>query len=286
VLLRLYGAGVAPGPRRGAPGPRDPGRGLPGNRGAPARGVDVKPPLRDPGTGPGDPLEGLRRALRRVSGPREGSWPARGLGGPGTPGPGGRPRGVLHQPLAPGPRGTPGRPGGPSGAREPKIPDFGDFPRKGPFLGPPGGPRPRIPKTPKKGLRGPGARGWCKTPPRGRRKVPKSGQNGHFREKVPKSGILAKNAKNRDFWGILAPPGLPGTPPGRGFYINPSRRGPAVPGAGVWGPSAAQAPGEPRIGARGVSPLGSVAVAGLTPAPVSRTRLVRGKASHYLVDPN
>jgi len=44
--LPLYGAGVSLGPLREVPGPRGPGRApdpRPGNRGAPARGVDVKP---------------------------------------------------------------------------------------------------------------------------------------------------------------------------------------------------------------------------------------------------
>jgi len=32
------------------------------------------------------------------------------------------------------------------------------------------------------------------------------------------------------FWGDLGPLGVPGASPREGFYINPSRRGPAVPG--------------------------------------------------------
>jgi len=54
--------------------------------------------------------------------------------------------------------------------------------------------------------------------------------------------FLEKGSKIRDF-----------PDPGRGFYINPSRRGPAVPGEGFldpqarrgWGQSSREAPGEP-----------------------------------------
>jgi len=61
-------------------------------------------------------------------------------------------------------------------------------------------------------------------------------------------GFFVKNGHFGRFWGILAPPGLPGTPFPRGFYINPSRRGPAVPaGAGVR-IRAAQARGRPPEG--------------------------------------
>jgi len=98
---------------------RDPGGGLaqgtpgtpPGNRGAPARGVDVKPPRgavrRDP-PGPWGPPD-------RVWDPPGAPEPSGGPSGPPPGGPGARSRGpgagVLHQPLAPGPRGSPGRPG-------------------------------------------------------------------------------------------------------------------------------------------------------------------------------
>jgi len=104
------------------PGPRAPAR----YRGAPARGVDVKPPsaglpgpgsgtLRDPGTSwegspsPGAGIRGLpdpgppgtrsRGSSRTGSGDLSGA--SRGLPGPA-------PRGVLHQPLAAGPRGSRG----------------------------------------------------------------------------------------------------------------------------------------------------------------------------------
>jgi len=106
----------------GLPGPRalpDPG----GYRGAPARGVDVKPPSgRGPGPGPGvprgllagqDPSRGPETSRRGLRGP------SRGLGAPSRA-PGAR---VLHQPLAPGPRGSGGPgtgvPGPPRGPGKP-----------------------------------------------------------------------------------------------------------------------------------------------------------------------
>jgi len=60
-------------------------------------------------------------------------------------------------------------------------------------------------------------------------------QNRVFRGFCP---FLAKNGFFRGFW---TPEGVPG----QGFYINPSRRGPAVPGAGAAHPQAAQARGRP-----------------------------------------
>jgi len=80
-------------------------------------------------------------------------------------------------------------------------------------------------------------------------------------------GLGSGKPRNRGFGGPEASGGLPGTPggapggpgkalrspgapdgvpepvPGQGFYINPSRRGPAVPGAGPSGPGV---PGPPR----------------------------------------
>jgi len=117
---RLFGS---PGPLvpRALPGPRDPG--TPARyRGAPARGVDVKPPSRTgPGPGPGVPRGALGpwEASQEVS--RTG-WPDPGISGsrgprpgPGralrvpSPPPGEGVRGVvLHQPLAAGPRGPAG----------------------------------------------------------------------------------------------------------------------------------------------------------------------------------
>jgi len=134
------------GSRETPPGPRDPGTPA-RNRGAPARGVDVKPPsaglpgpgsgaLRDPGVrkGPPQPLgrgppgdQDPRGPGLRDPGPRTG-LPGRAPGSPwasqvpGSP----RPLGVLHQPLAAGPRGSrrgtpgtgvPGRHGAPSPSR-------------------------------------------------------------------------------------------------------------------------------------------------------------------------
>jgi len=87
----------------------------PGYRGAPARGVDVKPPspgLPGPGPGfpgppgwPGSPPGPPGRPPRALRGPS---------GGLGPP-PGGPWARVLHQPLAPGPRGSPGSGGTPPG---------------------------------------------------------------------------------------------------------------------------------------------------------------------------
>jgi len=126
----------------GDPGgdPPVPGSGLrtPGNRGAPARGVDVKPPLGPVSgsriRGPGDPrdpqiwiwacpgpcprprgLGGTLRIPRTRSGRPPGTRSREIPPGPrrrspepfsGSPAPGGEV--VLHQPLAAGPRGSPG----------------------------------------------------------------------------------------------------------------------------------------------------------------------------------
>jgi len=110
-----------------SPGPRRVLFRLPGDRGAPARGVDVKPPSRGP-PGPAPGLPGtpwLPRDPPRVRRPlREAPEAILGpLRGPGTP-PGAPGRGVLHQPLAPGPRGSrralpgPGTPSSGGGAGE------------------------------------------------------------------------------------------------------------------------------------------------------------------------
>jgi len=161
-------------PRGPGGAPRTPG----GNRGAPPRGVDVKPPRdRGPRRGP-SPLEGpggLPEASRR---PGRAPWPARGSRGPGD-----RVRqaprgGVLHQPLAPGPRGTGEARGGrkgPSGAREAKIPDFGEFGLKSPKMAifgvcrdPPPGPPFREPRG---GV-------WESAPPRRGGTPPEEGAGG------------------------------------------------------------------------------------------------------------
>jgi len=251
----------ARGPRPQGPGraprtpPREP-RG-PGARGwckTPAPGAPGGVPGA-PGGGPGGP-GGLWRAL---GGPR-------GLpGGPG-PGPAGPARGVLHQPLAPGPRGTPGGPGGrkgPSGAQEAQIPEKGEIWAKMPkipyFGGSPGKPG----KRPFLGL--PGATGG---PPRGVDVKPPSrgglggpeialfGQKRRKRAKKPKNG---QKGRFCGFLGILAPWGLPGRSPERGFYINPSRRGPAVPAGAGSRRHAAASRGKRPIGLPGALPRGSVA---------------------------
>jgi len=121
------GEGLVPGlpgsPEKASRGPQVPG--TPGGyRGAPPRGVDVKPPLATafgtPETGSqaspgaGEPLGLSRRPFRdpgdRGPDPSRGpgaSWrPRRALPGPREPPPGV----VLHQPLAAGPRGS--RPSG------------------------------------------------------------------------------------------------------------------------------------------------------------------------------
>jgi len=54
----------------------------------------------------------------------------------------------------------------------------------------------------------------------------------------------------------LRPLGAPRGSRKRGFYINPSRRGPAVPRGPGLGSRAAQARGKPPEGVQGVSPWG------------------------------
>jgi len=106
------------GPRRALFGPRAPG-GVPRYRGAPARGVDVKPPL---APGSGARIRGSREP--QVSRTPPGS-PGRSGGPSGAPPgglgpPPGAPRArVLHQPLAPGPRGS--RPGSEGPSRDPGV---------------------------------------------------------------------------------------------------------------------------------------------------------------------
>jgi len=100
-------------PARGWEGPPRPPEGPPGTPGTPGGVLDQVP-----GPGPGD-----RESRRAPPPPGEGSP---GPWGPGARVPAGPARGVLHQPLAPGPRGT-GR-----GSRGPGTREV----RKGP----PGGP--------------------------------------------------------------------------------------------------------------------------------------------------
>jgi len=95
-----------PGPRRGS-------RTAPGNRGAPARGVDVKPPSRgDPPGLPGPPRP-LGRSQTPSGVPEASGRPSRAPPGEGDPRPGAPRLGVLHQPLAAAPRGSPGASRGP-----------------------------------------------------------------------------------------------------------------------------------------------------------------------------
>jgi len=118
--------------------PRDPGTGTPGNRGAPPRGVDVKPSpggVRDqPGPGSRGPggLWGPFRALgglpRGTPGGLPGAPDLRNPQNGDFPDPDPSARGVLHQPLAPGPRGAfPG-----ISPKWGKMPIFG---QKGPKVG-------------------------------------------------------------------------------------------------------------------------------------------------------
>jgi len=103
-------------------GTRGPGRPLrtpAGNRGAPARGVDVKPP---PGTGSGE-APGGRKRQKTAKNAQNGLfwrfwpfWPKTGLfAGSGTP-----PRGVDVKPPSPGPApGSRGPGGSPDGVPDP-----------------------------------------------------------------------------------------------------------------------------------------------------------------------
>jgi len=98
---------------------------------------------------------------------------------------------------------------------------------------------------------------------------------------------MGKTALFGDFGGFgafLGPWGLPGTPFPRGFYINPSRRGPAVPRGppeGSWRQPRPGAGYPPEEG-QGVSPWAvSVAQAALPAVWLSREPLfVEGLAIH------
>jgi len=73
---------------------------------------------------------------------------------------------------------------------------------------------------------------------------------------------MAKNAEKCPFWAILAffgvfgPSGASQTPPGQGFYINPSRRGPAVPPGRGWDLAPPRRGGTPPEEGAGGPPLG------------------------------
>jgi len=148
----------------------------------------------------------------------------------------------------------PGRPNPPKSGiwpKRPKIPYFG---------GPPGKPR----KRPFLGLRG--ATGG---PPRGvdvkppSREVSGIPKIALFRQKSPKRAKMAKNGQKGRFpafLGFLRPLGAPRGSRKRGFYINPSRRGPAVPRRGGGENPRRPGAGVRPIGRPGGSPRGSVAL--------------------------
>jgi len=153
--------------------------------------------------------------------------------------------GVLHQPLAPGPRGSPGSEKG--GILTP-WPRAGDLGLLGTPRGPSGTPgRPGSSGTPP-GNRGAPARGVDVKPPSRRRpetlRDPGSRNRGSGASPSPRGGYprgpgsrTSGTGVPGDLPGQVREPllGLPGPwgPPGRPrrglFYINPSRRGPAVP---------------------------------------------------------
>jgi len=124
----------------GYPGPRE---GSPGNRGAPARGVDVKPPrpearegLPGPLRGPGGVQKGPRTLSRAPGGPgrpREAPGPV-----PGPP----REGGFTSTPRAGAPRYPPGVREGPPGPGSPNLRKSGILakkPQNRVFWGSPGG---------------------------------------------------------------------------------------------------------------------------------------------------
>jgi len=258
----LYGAGVSPG----SPGraPRTPGPGRPlrtpaGNRGAPARGVDVKPSPGEAREGPPGAGKGLRRPPDPVRDPGGGpGWPG-APGRPRDPVPGPRARGVLHQPLAPGPRGTRRGPGGPSGAREPETPVSRGYPQN---------PQKRgfwalfqpDPQNPEKGVTGAPARGVDVKPlskrapgsgkcPK-RAIFPKIGVKPLFWPKMPKKGIFRRFRPLR---------GLPDPSRYRGFTSTPRGGAPVAPREPREGPgdaSPVQGRGQAPIGALGGLPPG------------------------------
>jgi len=187
------------------------------------------------------------------------SAPVRGGGGrPVPPGRGSRTPGSREARIPP--PGTAGWPGGPSGAPEAQIPEKGEIWAKMPkipyFGGSPGEPR----KRPFWGLRG--ATGG---PPRGvdvkppSRGGPGDAEKPEFGLKSPKWAKKPENGQKgrfSGFRGFSGPLGAPRGPRKRGFYINPSRRGPAVPRGLGLGKRAAQARGKPPEGVQGVSPWG------------------------------
>jgi len=138
---------ISPNRGFGAPGPREGSRPVPGYRGAPARGVDVKPPsARGPGPGPGvpggpwpgqDPLPGSGTSRRTLRGPSR---------GPGSPSRASRSEGFTSTPRAGAPRFP--------AARAPGAPGRGLWSRRG--YPPPGRGRGRSPLEHPQALRGRG----------------------------------------------------------------------------------------------------------------------------------
>jgi len=151
-----------------------------------------------------------------------------------TPDSGDPGRGVLHQPLAPGPRGSRGGVWTP--ARAGRLPGAS----RRPFSGPPG--TPGTGTAP--GNRGAPARGVDVKPPSadgsGRGPRPSGTRDGVSGLSCPGGG--GSRIPDPVDPGPRGPGSLPGRPGGagrppralgapspEGFYINPSRRGPAVP---------------------------------------------------------
>jgi len=152
---------------------------------------------------------------------------------PGSAGPAG---GVLHQPLAPGPRGSrrgggdPSRGGGWSRTSRGGLPEALRDP---------------VPGRPRRVPRGPAARGWCKTPlagsaagPRGPRGAPPARGRGTPSRDSGGPGIRDPgDPVPRTLWGpgglreaLLGPWAAPGRPDGRGFTSTPRAGAPRFPG--------------------------------------------------------
>jgi len=220
---------------------RDPGIPISGSRTPPGPRDGVPPPQgAPPGGCPGDRGPGLARALGS-------QVPGGPLRGPGRP----REGGFTSTPRAGAPR-YPGSPGSPGSLFSRPG---GEISKIGPFGPPPQKPLPGEP-------RGPGARGWCKTPAGGGRKTPILGKNA---QKWPKRGKYplfrpfsgfegGSGSPGTPFWGEKGPQdpkkgflGVPKPGPGRGFTSTPRAGAPRFPGAGV--ASAVQAPRTRRRGA-------------------------------------
>jgi len=235
-------------PSLGGTGARSPGP--PGGyRGAPARGVDVKPSLR---TGSG----GSPRGLKRPQNPKiakKGDFSRfshflpilakkRVFSRIRDP----VPRGVLHQPLAPGPRGSQNGVFWAPPGKTPKKAVFRDFWPKSLFLGILGLPGPQGPPDPPgtpRVPRGPGARGWCKTPLAGPAEPGPPVPGDLLEPQDPWTGSRDPSGASR------SPSQGAGTPPrgsrSEGFTSTPRAGAPRFPGGA--------APGlpEPQSGASG-----------------------------------